>query len=130
MAKDKYVLDSSIWIEIHRNNGAVLNFVQPLIDGSEICLVDVIVAEVLRGARSSKDFLRLKEIFSDFPEIHTLWEAVAQLAFRVAQKGFHPPLIDLYIAQASLENGKTLITQDKHFPQIAKVQPFPVVLVS
>jgi predicted nucleic acid-binding protein len=129
MAKDKYVLDSSIWIEIHRNNQAVVSFVQPLIDRSEICLVDVINAEVLRGARSSKDFLRLKQIFADFPEIQTSWNAVAGLAFRMAQKGLHPPLIDLYIAQASWEQGKTLITQDKHFPQIAKIQPFPVVLL-
>lgn len=129
MAKDKYVLDSSIWVEIHRNNQKILTIVQPLIDRSEICMVDVITAEVLRGARGPKDYQRLKQIFSDFPEIQTHWDAVAKLAFRMAQKGFHPPLIDLYIAQTSREQGKTLITQDKHFPQIAKIQPFPIVLL-
>ena len=127
--KDKYVLDSSIWGEIERKNVSVLDRVQPLIDKNEVCLVDVIVAELLRGARTRKDYKRLEEAFSDFLQLTTTWPRVADLAFQVARKGFHPPLIDLYIAQCVLENKKTLITQDKHFRQIAGVQTFDLVLL-
>jgi predicted nucleic acid-binding protein len=122
--KDKYILDSSIWIEVERKNAAVLSVVQPLIDRNEICLIDVIVAELLRGVRSRKDYRRLENAFSDFPQLSTSWKQVADLAFRVARKGFHPPLIDLYIAQCVWEGQKILITNDKHFQQICQVQPF------
>ena len=54
--KDKYVLDSCLWIEIERKNKGVLSEVQPLINRNEVCLVDVIVAEVLRGVKTRKDY--------------------------------------------------------------------------
>jgi len=122
--KDRYVLDSSIWIAIERGNPSILQRVEPLIEGNRICLVDVIVAEVLRGTRTRRDYHRMRKAFSDFPMISTEWEKVSLLAFDVGQRGFHPPLIDLYIAQAVRETWRTLLTQDRHFGQIATVRHF------
>jgi len=121
--KDKYILDSSIWIELERKNSRICDSVYPLIEKNQICLVDVIVVEVLRGTRSRKDFLKLQQAFADFHCLSTLWGPIAELAFVMAKKGFHPPLIDLYIAQCALENDKVLVTQDKHFVHISKVVP-------
>ncbi len=122
--KDKYVLDSNIWIEIERKNSKVLERVEPLLQGNQVCLIDVIIAEVLRGTRTHKDFKTLQAVFDDFPVLTTSWNSVSELAFLVARKGFNPPLIDLYIAQAVRENKKILITGDSDFTQIAKVKPF------
>lgn len=127
--KDKYVLDSCIWIEIERKNPAILERVLPLIEKNQVCLVDVIGTEVMRGTRTLKDFRRLKEAFSVFNQLSTTWDKVSELAFKVARKGFHPPLVDLYIAQCVWENKKMLITQDKHFEFIARVQSFSVELL-
>src|SRR3990167_8987418 len=127
--KDKYVLDSCLWIEIERKNKGVLSEAQPLINRNEVCLVDVIVAEVLRGVKTRKDYLKLKDAFSHFVQLSTSWDRVAKLAFQVSRKGFQPPLVDLYIAQCVLENGKTLLTQDKHFLEITKVHPFSVKIL-
>ncbi|MBI2339860.1 MAG: PIN domain-containing protein [Deltaproteobacteria bacterium] len=127
--KDKYVLDSSVWIEIERKNPAVLERVLPLIEKNQVCLVDLIVAELLRGAKTRKDFLKLKDGFSVFLQLSTKWESVAELAFNTGRRGFTPPLTDLYIAQCVLENQKTLVTHDKHFRHIAQVKPFEVILL-
>ena len=127
--KDRYVLDSNIWIDLHRRIPEILNRVQPLIAENKICLVDVIAAEVLRGVRSEGDFERLEKAFSDFPRITTRWDRVGRLAFEVARKGYSPPLIDLYIAQAVQETGRTLITRDRHFPEIAKVNDLSFELI-
>lgn len=127
--KDKFVLDSCIWIEIQRKSECILSIVAPFIQLNQVCLVDAIVAEVLRGAKSEADYRRLKTAFSDFRQLSTSWKTVTELAFRVGRSGFHPPLIDLYIAQTVWENDKTLITQDKHFLQIARVQPISVMMV-
>ncbi len=120
--KDRYVLDSNVWIEIERKNPRILQRVEPLIQKNRICLVDVIIAEVLRGTKTRKDFQTLRNAFADFPVISTAWERVSELAFKAARQGFHPPLVDLYIAQAVREHRKTLLTSDRHFIQIAKVR--------
>ncbi|MBI3541115.1 MAG: PIN domain-containing protein [Deltaproteobacteria bacterium] len=127
--KDKYVLDSCIWIEIQRGNNKILSEVQPHIDRNEICMIDIIKAEVLRGTRTRKDYESLKRVFDDFPMLSTTWDRVAELAFEVGRHHFQPPLVDLYIAQAVSETKRTLVTQDKHFPKISKIRPLDVWMV-
>ena len=124
--KDRYVFDSSIWIEMERGNHSILQFAEPILRKNQVCLVDVIAVEVLRGTRSRRDFQKLKAAFADFVQLTTRWEAVAELAFKMARSGFQPPLIDLYIAQAVMENRKILVTQDKHFKQMASRIPLKI----
>lgn len=127
--KDKYVLDSSIWISIERGDKNIIKIAEPMIQRNEVCLVDVIEAEVLRGTVSKNDYQKLSHAFSFFTRLTTSWDQVALLAFKIAKKGFMPPLIDIYIANAVVENNKTLISQDKHFFYIQKVVPLKLVLV-
>ncbi|MBI2336943.1 MAG: PIN domain-containing protein [Deltaproteobacteria bacterium] len=121
--KDKYILDSSIWIELERQSPNVTGQIKPFIEKNQVCLVDVIVAEVLRGVRTKQDFQILFAAFQNFRWLKTDWAKVAELGFKIAKKGHHPPLIDLYIALCTLENRRTLITQNKHFTHIAKIIP-------
>ena len=127
--KDKYILDSSIWIEIERGNEAIREKTLPFIQQNQVCLVDVIVAELLRGTHAQTDFDRLHAAFSNFVQLQTSWDKVAQFGFDVAKAGFYPPLVDLYIAHCAIDHGKSVITQDKHFMQISKVRSFEVVLL-
>lgn len=122
--KYKYVIDSSIWIEVDRKNSAITRKLSLLLNKNQICMVDLIIAELLRGARSQKDFDGMKLRLLSFEIKSTCWIRTSELAFKVAKAGFTPPLSDLYIAQCCIENGKTLITQDKHFKQIQKVEKF------
>lgn len=125
--KDKYVLDSSIWIELERGNQKILKKVEPLILKNQVCLIDAIVAEVLRGVRRKKDFDILQDSFSSYNILSTDWLKVANLAFEISKKGFQPPLIDLYIAQCVYENKRTLVSQDKDFIAIKKIQAFDLI---
>ena len=127
--KDKYILDSSIWIELERKTPHICKQALSLIQKNRVCLVDVIVAEVLRGTKTKKDFQVLRKAFENFRWLSTRWQKVAELAFQVAQKGFQPPLVDLYIAQCALENKRVLITQDNHFTHIARVVPLDFILL-
>lgn len=127
--KDKFILDSSVWIELERKSASVCAKVIPLIQKNEVCLVDVIVAEVLRGTKTNKDFQTLEKALRSFRWLTTDWQKVAHLAFEVAQEGHNPPLVDLYIAQCAIENKKILVTQDRHFAHIAHVTPLKHVLL-
>lgn len=120
--KYRYVLDSSIWVEIDRGNLRLLARAEPLLLKNSVCMIDLIIAELLRGARSKADYNGLKLRLMSFQIISTTWLAVSELGYLVAKGGFQPPLADLYIAQACIENDKTLITQDKHFKQIREVK--------
>lgn len=127
--KDKYVLDSSVWIEIERKNQDIINKVNPLIQANSIALIDVIKAEILRGTKTSKDYAILASALNNFPVYSTSWDRAVELAFRVSKSGYTPPLVDLYIAQTVIENKKILITQDKHFDHIYTVQSFSLELL-
>ncbi len=127
--KDKFILDSSIWIDLHRDQPAVRAVVDPMIAHNQVCLVDVIVAEVVRGATSRRDYSTLLAAFSDFVWLSTQWERVAELAFQVGRAGFQPPLIDLYIAQCAIETKRTVVTRDRHFRQLSTVTPLRVIMV-
>lgn len=127
--RDKYILDSNLWIEIERNNSCVAERVVPLIEKNKVCLVDVIIAEVLRGVKSKEGYRKLLQSFKVFNIYSTSWLVVSELAFKVARRGHNPPLVDLYIAQVAIENKKTLLTQDKHFVGIKEVQNFSLELI-
>jgi len=120
---DKYVIDSSLWIEIERKNMRVRNQISPFIQNNQVCLVDLIIAEVLRGVKSIKDFTLLKEAFLNFTILKTDWLNVSELGFKLSKKGYHPPLGDLYIAHCVMQHKKILLTQDKDFLAIQRVFP-------
>jgi len=109
-----------------RGNKKIIGAVSPYIEDDAVLAVDLICAEVLRGARSEKDFMNLSKLFEDFDILTTSFKDVARLAFLVSRKGFNPPLADLYIANCALENGMGVITRDKHFLSIASVRKFLV----
>ena len=125
--KDKYILDSTVWIQIQRGDQALIEQVDPLIQANQVCMVDLIIAELLRGTRTKKDYDRLHNTFLDFPIYGTSWERVAALGYEVGRKGLSPPLTDLYIAQVAMDHDKTLMSHDKHFRQITKIVPFAFI---
>ena len=51
---DNYIVDSSIWIEVERQNALVRERLKSLVDEGRVVLVDVILAEVLRGTKTEK----------------------------------------------------------------------------
>ena len=111
-------------MELERKNKRVISIAEPLLEANCVCLVDIITAEVLRGVRSRNDFLNLQSAFANFPTFSSAWVEVAELAWKVARRGFMPPLVDLYIAYTAISNNLSLLTQDRHFLSIKSVQHF------
>ena len=124
--KYPYVLDSSIWVEIDRKNPRVTKRASQLLMKNRVCMIDLIVAELLRGTCTKADYIGLKVRLLSFELVSTTWLAVGELGYQVAKAGFQPPLADLYIAQCCIEHNKILITQDKHFKHLGGVKNFKV----
>jgi predicted nucleic acid-binding protein len=124
---DNIIFDSSIWIDIARRIKRTISFASSFIEENNVLVVDLICAEVLRGAHSEKDYNNLNKILHDFEMLRTDWSEVARLAYLVSRKGFNPPLADLYIANCAIENDVGILTRDKHFLAISSVRKFKVI---
>lgn len=125
------IADSSAWIEFLRGKpsqaGARL---QAILRAGEIVLLpDVVLQEVLQGARDPGHFVRLREQLEEVrPFVPQDARALAQLAAwlyaRCRWRGItlRSPN-DALIAACAIESGQPLLHADVDFDRIAAVEP-------
>ena len=119
------LVDTSAWIFALKKNPFL-----PLKDRIDMLLrEDLVVSfgmiklELLGGAKTTKEFNRLKSRLEAFYEISTdtiLWGMASQLAFKLHRKGLTIPYTDILIACAALESKAVLLHADAHFDLLAK----------
>lgn len=122
---DKVVIDTSAWIESFRPQGdpRLGNLVQDLILNGKVLLPGIIKTELLRGAKSRKEYEMLDELLKGLtylPVQDSFWDMMAKFSFELFRKGVSVPLTDTYIALVCIENKTPLLHKDKHFNLIAK----------
>ena len=120
------LVDSSVWIEYF--NGKI----NPQTDwldaalGKEVIIVgDIILAEVLQGFKSDRDFQRAKELFMTFQFMEMLgWEIAVKSAenYRfLRKKGVTVrKTIDVMIGTFCIHNGISLLHDDQDFGPLIK----------
>lgn len=92
----------------------------------DIFLAGVCKAELLKGAKSDKEFRQIKQALKNFPEISTsdsIWERLGDNLYKLRKSGITVPFQDALIATLALEYSLKLWTLDKHFKMIQKVLP-------
>jgi predicted nucleic acid-binding protein len=117
------LLDASVVIDALRDPNSPLREVFITYDGA-IC--GVTRAEVLHGARSSKDFLDLRASLEAFPQVmmpEELWGTIGLVLYSLRTAGVTVPLADAILATVAIEHDLELWTRDNHFAAIQKVQP-------
>ena len=122
---DKVIIDTSAWIESFRPQGdkELGHFVKDLIIKGKVLLPGIIITELLRGAKSKREFSQLKELLKGLtylPVPEAFWEKLSEFSFGLFRKGIVVPLTDTYIALLCIENQASLLHRDKHFDMIAQ----------
>jgi predicted nucleic acid-binding protein len=121
---DKYMIDSSVWIPYFRDKECKLkSLIKELIEKDSVYINGIIQTELLKGAKSEKNYRTLKNSFSglQFLEIDKgLFDSISGAAFKLRRKGVTVPLTDLIIAVQCIENRLILIQKDRHFEFIQK----------
>jgi predicted nucleic acid-binding protein len=118
-----YLVDSSSWIEYLRPGGApaVKARVREVLGRDEACSCGVVVLEVLRGARTEKDWNALHSALTALPQLPLDAAAVRRAArwgFMLDRAGKTFSSTDLLIAAAA--HGKaTLLHRDADFTRLA-----------
>jgi predicted nucleic acid-binding protein len=119
------VVDSSVWIGHFRNAdiGPVRKF-RSIDDPTEVLVGDLIMIEVLRGARDDHHASQLERTLRRFPTGRMLDDALAVKAAanyrRLRGRGITVhSTIDLIIATFCVEHGHRLLHDDRDFDAIA-----------
>lgn len=124
------LVDTSAWVEFLRATGSpVHGRVRDAIeDGSEIASTDVVLMEVLAGARDSRDRDELRRLLYGFTllAVHgpVDYERAAELYRECRAQGQTPrKLTDCLIAAVAIRNDVELLHADVHFLAIARHAP-------
>lgn len=125
------IVDSSVWIAHLRgtNSTGARRLASALAGREPIQMPDIVLLEVLRGARSPRDFLRLERAFVTLPrfvpaDARQLARNAALLYARCRWAGFTPRSgNDCLIASCAIEAGLPLLHADQDFRRIARVEP-------
>ena len=119
--------DTSVWIDFLNTSGSEeAEKLAALLDEDKVCILPMIRAEVLSGARTEREFQDLKEKLSALPSLEEpedLWDNAAWARFRLARRGIASSLLDIVIALNASRHHCPLLTRDKEFRQIAHVLP-------
>lgn len=124
----RILVDSSIWIEFFRRPSAPVSLeLDRLLAHRLVCTTGVIKAEVVPGARTPKDFRRLKRLFDALPlapERDGFWTHVTRFQYRLRRNGILDIGIpDLMVATVAIQNRKTVFSADEDFPRMAPFIP-------
>ncbi len=129
------LVDSSAWIEFLRATGSLvhLRLRSALEEKAELASTDVIVMEILAGARDDADRDRLRRLLygQRFLAVEgpADYESAAEL-YRVCRKGGETPrkLTDCLIAAVAIRNEVELLCEDADFEVIARHAPLRLAI--
>lgn len=119
------LVDSSVWIESLRQTGRleVKYGLRGLLDAAEAQWCSPVRLEVVGGARE-QDRTGIDRFFSVIPYRRSTekdWELAVALGWRLQERGFTFPWMDILIAAIAGRDGTRIYSIDGHFVRIAEV---------
>jgi len=115
------LVDSSVWIDYFNGRDTdETNFLDGALSTDSICIGDIILAEVLQGFRSDKDYRLAREILLELPLYQIMTPQLALVSAdnyrRLRKKGFTVrKSVDNWIATFCIENKLPLLFSDKDY---------------
>jgi predicted nucleic acid-binding protein len=123
------LVDASVWVKFFRFSTAAESIhLDALLQAKAVCTCAPIRVEILSGARSDRERLHLRELFSAIPMKELppdLWEEIEEARFTLARKGHQASLVDLMIAATAAHHQIPLWTLDEDFTFIRRAVRLP-----
>jgi hypothetical protein len=127
------LLDSSVWIDIHRARiTPATRYVEGRDESEEIATAGIIFQEVLQGIRDQAEYEHMRHVLWSTlilePRELSTYDVAAQLyrTARAAGLTVRKPN-DCLIAALALEHGALLVHNDRDFFALAQVEPALVI---
>ena len=121
------LIDTSIWIEYLKSpSSKVEEKVEGLLNSGQACVCEIILAELLQGAKSEKEIAAIEDftsVLSVLEQRQGYWTKAGQLAYKLKKHGITIHIVDCLLAVIANENHCAIYTHDKHFKTISKHYP-------
>ena len=122
------LVDSSVWIRFFRVEGsAEARVLDTLLALGPVATCAPIRAEVVSGARTTREFNQLRGLFAalvDLDPPRGTWHRIEEHRFTLARRGYQASIIDVMIALTAEAHHAALWTLDKDFIRLSTVIPF------
>lgn len=123
MSRDRLLVDTTVWVKYLRGTeDALKDKLAPFVLGDSAHVCEIIVMELLRGAKSEKEYSTLLDDFCALPQLEitrAVWERAWHHAYLLRRKGINAPMADVLIASVAVHYGCVLAHSDKHFGMMA-----------
>ena len=119
MNSEKCLIDTTIWVLYFKGEKELEDEIKLLILKERATICEIVTLEVLRGAKSQKEY---GQLHADFAALSTLrltdiiWEKSYKIGFKLRKMGINVPLTDILIATVASHYNCLLLHRDKHFP--------------
>ena len=116
------LVDTSVWIESLKRRGEnERRELLSILDRDELATTGLVMAEVLQGAASEKEYEELHERLLApyfFEDTHEVWERAARVSYELRRRGEETALSDMVIAMVALENDLEVYAKDSDFDRV------------
>jgi len=124
MNSEKCLIDTTIWVLYFKGERQLEDEIKSLILKERAATCEIVILEVLRGARSQREYTQLQSDFTALPAFkitNIIWEKSYRVGFKLRRTGISVPLADILIATVASHYNCLLLHRDKHFPLIKGV---------
>ena len=125
MSAEKILIDTSVWIDYFQNkSSSVSEELDRILSDAEVCVPKIVIAELIQGAKSSKEIAIIEDFLEAFHIIdqkQDSWIKAGRLSYDLKMHGKTIHLLDCYIAIIAQEFGCKIFTLNRHFKDIQKV---------
>lgn len=125
MPGDLFMVDTSVWIFALRKEPMLQlrDRIDSLLKEDIVITTGIIKLEILAGAKTEKEYRRLKSRFDALDSLETndeLWRKACEYGFKLRRRGLTIPSTDVLIATCALKAGAVLVHADTHFDLMEK----------
>ncbi len=125
MSPDRFLVDTSVWLEVlppGRGGDSLRQRVDELLAGDQVATTGMVRLELLGGARSESERVRLGRLLSALhllPVAEEHWDEAAWMGFQLRKQGISVPFTDPLIGAVALGGGAVVLHRDRHFDLMA-----------
>jgi len=124
MSAERYLVDTTVWVNFFRGgNDSLKDRLGGLIADDRACMTEIVIFELLRGARSQKEYNMLLKDFSALPALSPdakAWQKAWETAFLCRQRGLNTPALVTLIASIAIRHRITLMHSDRHYELLSR----------
>jgi predicted nucleic acid-binding protein len=127
MKSERILVDTTIWVKFLRGlESGIRDRLSAWIREEKVCINEIIMLEILKGARTDREYHLLRDDFSALQQltiIPAVWELAGNTSYKLRKRGINVPLTDALIGATAIHYRCPLWHDDKHFNLISGNTP-------